>query len=108
MNVTALQEGCQNPWFLLNRQDIGPFDARATSLGTPRIQPSTRAKARSVGIRSGFKNPERVLDDVSSQVHRETFEIGECTIGQSSFVRGTQDDAGGLTCLECYLPARRT
>jgi hypothetical protein len=41
----------------------------------------------------------------SRQVHCEPFDIGERAVGQSTFVSGAQGYAGGLACLECFLPA---
>jgi len=42
----------------------------------------------------------------SRQVHGEAFEITERAVSQSALVRRTQDDAGCLVGLECFLPAR--
>ena len=43
---------------------------------------------------------------LSRQVHGETFEIAERAVSQSALVSRTQDDAGCLVGLECFLPAR--
>src|SRR6516162_5120286 len=43
---------------------------------------------------------------LSRQVHGETFGIAERAVSQSALVSRTQDDAGCLVGLECFLPAR--
>jgi len=43
---------------------------------------------------------------LSREVHGETFEITERAVSQGILVRSTQDDAGCLVGLECFLPAR--
>ena len=40
----------------------------------------------------------------SRQVHGEAFEITERAVSQGVLVRSTQDDAGCLLGLECFLP----
>ncbi len=40
----------------------------------------------------------------SRQVHCEAFEIGERAVRQRSLMRGAQNHAGRLVCLECFLP----
>ena len=42
----------------------------------------------------------------SRQVHGEAFEITERAVSQCALVSRTQDDAGCLVSLECFLPAR--
>src|ERR1700730_16429134 len=44
----------------------------------------------------------------SRQVHCEPLEIGKRAVAQSTFMRGTQGDAGRLTRFKCFLPAWRT
>src|SRR6516225_1971541 len=43
---------------------------------------------------------------LSRKVHGEAFEITERAVSQSALVSRTQDDAGCLVGLECFLPAR--
>ena len=51
-------------------------------------------------MRSGLGAPR------SRKVYCEAFEIGKRAIGESTLVRGAQDHARRVACLEGFLPAR--
>ena len=55
-----------------------------------------------------WHKPDRHNRTQSRQVHGQALEIGERAVCQRSLVRGTQDHAGRLARLECFLPAGGT
>jgi len=61
------------------------------------IQVTTRLKIR---------KPSRGI--ASCQVYREPLEVGQRTVSQGTLMGGTQNHAGGLPCLQGFLPTWRT
>src|SRR6266550_3341019 len=51
---------------------------------------------------------ERLVQSVSSDIQRETLEIGERAVAEGAFMSRPQDDTGCLARLQCFLPTWRT